>query len=329
MTAESALRASYDALLLDLDGTLYRGNDAVPGAVDALRGGSRLLYVTNNASRSPGDVASHLAELGFDASDSDVVTSSQAAARLLQDRLAPDDVVLVVGTEALADEVRAVGLRPTRDAHDHPRAVVQGHSTETAWPILAEAVYAIGAGALWVAANTDTTLPTERGFAPGNGAMVAAVRAATGTEPLVAGKPAAPLLEDALQRCGSRNALVVGDRLDTDIAGANQVGLESLLVLTGVSTADDLFRAQPHERPTYVALSLDALNAPASVSRVDAVGDWDVAVDGTDLVLAGNGDANAALRAVAHAAWQLPEFGNLRSADDNAEQAVRRWNTRA
>ncbi|KAA0016193.1 HAD-IIA family hydrolase [Antrihabitans cavernicola] len=320
------LRDPYDALLLDLDGTLYRGNDVVPGAVDALSSSAqRRLYVTNNASRSPADVAQHLSDLGFDAAESDVVTSSQAAARLLAEHLEPGDAVLIVGTDALADEVRAVGLTPTRAADDLPKAVVQGHSTATDWSILAEAAYAIRAGALWVAANTDTTLPTERGFAPGNGAMVAALRVATLSEPIVAGKPAAPLLEDALQRCGSRNCLVVGDRLDTDIAGANEVKLDSLLVLTGVSTADDLLGAAPSERPTYLALSLDALNQPADAGPSG----WHVELDGSDLVLSGSGDASAALLATARVAWNHAGFRRVAPADSAAEQAVVQWNTRA
>lgn len=324
MTSDS-LRDGYDALLLDLDGTLYRGGDEVPGAVEALGLGSQhLLYVTNNASRSPSAVAYHLSKLGFTATESDVVTSSQAAAHLLRERLEPGDTVLVIGTDALADEVIAVGLTPTRTASDNPRAVVQGHSPETAWPILAEAAYAIRDGALWVAANTDTTLPTERGLAPGNGAMVAALRVATDTEPLVAGKPAAPLVEDALQRCGSRNCLVVGDRLDTDIAGANEVGLDSLLVLTGVSTPQDLLRAEPHERPTHLALSLDALNRPAP-----SVGDssWRADYDGADIVLSGEGTAEAALVVVASAAWQHPSFDNVRGSGEAAERAISQWSS--
>ncbi|MEV0298271.1 HAD-IIA family hydrolase [Nocardia sp. NPDC050710] len=270
------LRDRYEALLLDLDGTLYRGPVVIEGAPEALAGGvnsaaaQRLVYVTNNASRGPEVVAEHLAELGFPAVTDDVVTSAQAAARLLAERLAPGAAVLVVGTDDLAREVDAVGLKSIRRFDgDAPAAVVQGHSPQTAWPDLAEAAYALRAEALWVAANTDKTLPNERGLAPGNGAMVAALRAASEREPIVAGKPFAPLMEDALVRAGTRSALVVGDRLDTDIEGANRVGLESLLVLTGVSTLDEL-RAAPAERiPTYVATSLDALNQPPVESETE------------------------------------------------------------
>ncbi|MFQ6398931.1 HAD-IIA family hydrolase [Nocardia sp. KC 131] len=260
------LRDRYEALLLDLDGTLYRGPEVIEGAPEALADSGapqRLVYVTNNASRGPDAVAQHLAELGFLATTDDVVTSAQAAARLLAERLDAGASVLVVGTDDLAAEVNAVGLRSVRRFNGAaPDAVVQGHSPITAWPDLAEAAYALNADALWVAANTDKTLPNERGLAPGNGAMVAALCAASGRTPLVAGKPYAPLMEDALVRAGTRSALVVGDRLDTDIEGANRVGLESLLVLTGVSTLDELRDAPADLIPTYVSESLDALNFP-------------------------------------------------------------------
>ncbi|MGW4849276.1 HAD-IIA family hydrolase [Nocardia brasiliensis] len=266
------LRDRYEALLLDLDGTLYRGPVVIEGAPAALaaEGTQRLVYVTNNASRSPATVAAHLVDLGFPATTDDVVTSAQAAARLLAERLAPGAEVLVVGTDDLAAEVTAVGLRPVRRFDGAaPAAVVQGHSPQTGWPELAEAAYALRADALWVAANTDKTLPNERGLAPGNGAMVAALRTATDLEPMVAGKPFAPLMEDALVRAGTRSALVVGDRLDTDIEGANAVGLESLLVLTGVSTLDELKGAAAEFIPTYVADSLDALNHPPIPAESD------------------------------------------------------------
>ncbi|WP_194820073.1 HAD-IIA family hydrolase [Nocardia sp. XZ_19_385] len=260
------LRDRYEALLLDLDGTLYRGPVVIDGAPEALADAAReqrLVYVTNNASRAPETVAEHLAELGFPATTEDVVTSAQAAARLLAEQLEPGATVLVVGSDDLAAEVNAVGLQPIRRFNGNaPAAVVQGHSPQTGWPDLAEAAYALSADALWIAANTDKTLPNERGLAPGNGSMVAALRTASGREPIVAGKPFAPLMEDALHRAGTRSALVVGDRLDTDIEGANTVGLDSLLVLTGVSTLAELRDAPDELIPTFVADSLDALNHP-------------------------------------------------------------------
>ena len=328
----TTLRDNYDALLLDLDGTLYQGPQEIPGAREALAAGTQsCYYVTNNASRSPGDVAEHLTELGFDAGESTVVTSSQSAARLLAENVALDSAVLVVGTEALADEVRNVGLRPVRSFEDAPAAVVQGHSPTTDWAILAEATLAIRAGAVWVAANLDSTLPTERGLVLGNGSMVAALRAATSREPLVAGKPAAPLMEDAMRRSGCVRPLVVGDRLDTDIEGANNVGLESLLVLTGVSTAIDVLRAVPEQRPTYLASELDALNRPADESLVGEDSRWSVEFDGTDLVIepaadsAEPVDSAALLRAVAVGAWKFPDFARITSTTPAVSAVVSGW----
>lgn len=328
----TTLRANYDALLLDLDGTLYQGPQEIPGAREALAAGTQsCYYVTNNASRSPGDVAEHLTELGFDADESTVVTSSQSAARLLAENVAPDSPVLVVGTEALADEVRNVGLRPVRSFEDAPAAVVQGHSPTTDWAILAEATLAIRAGAVWVAANLDSTLPTERGLVLGNGSMVAALRAATSREPLVAGKPAAPLMEDAMRRSGCVRPLVIGDRLDTDIEGASNVGLDSLLVLTGVSTAIDVLRAVPEQRPTYLASELDALNQPADESLVGEDSRWSVEFDGTDLVIepaadsAEPVDSAALLRAVAVDAWKFPDFARITSTTPAVSAVVSGW----
>lgn len=329
----SSLREGYDALLLDLDGTLYRGPLAIPGARAALASGTQALYyVTNNASRSPSEVAAHLTELGFDASESRVVTSSQSAARLLAEKIEPGAAVLVVGTDALADEVARVRLRPVRLFADSPVAVVQGHSPTTDWAILAEATLAIRSGAVWVAANVDSTLPTERGLVLGNGSMVAALRTATSSEPLVAGKPAAPLMEDAIRRSGSSRPLVVGDRLDTDIEGANAVGLESLLVLTGVSTAIDVLRATEEQRPTFIASELDALNRPADESRVGEDRRFSVEFDGTDLVIEPKGgsigaaDSVTLLRHVAVSAWKYPEFGRVTSTHPAVSALVSDWN---
>jgi len=331
------LRSRYDVLLLDLDGTVYRGAHAVPGAKEALdRDGSRLLYVTNNASRRPDDVAAHLRELGFRADRESVVTSSQAAARLLADRLPAGSRVLVVGTDALAEEIESVALVPVRSADAGPVAVVQGHSPDTGWRILAEATLAVRGGALWVATNVDSTLPTERGLVLGNGAMVSAVGAATGTDPVVAGKPAAPLLEDAIRRGGARRPLVVGDRLDTDIEGAHAVGADSLLVLTGVSTVDDLLRARPEHRPTYVASSLASLDEDADGLRPGADADWVVDVVAGEPVLSCTASdmdiatrrvdaAMAALRTVLPYAWDNPGFGSVTGADTAARTVIASW----
>lgn len=329
----TSLVQQYDCLLMDLDGTVFRGQEPTVGAVDTLADlPARVLYVTNNASRSPGDVAQHLRDLGFQAVADDVVTSAQAAAGLLAQQLPGDAPVLVVGTEALADEVKQVGLRPVRLFADEPVAVVQGHSPQTAWPDLAEAALAIRAGALWVAANVDLTLPSERGLLPGNGSMVAALRTATAREPQVAGKPQPTLMTNALDRGDFHAPLVVGDRLDTDIAGAVASGLPSLLVLSGVSTAEDTLRADAAQRPDYLGADLRSLTAPAEALRIGPHAAWRVDVDGTEVTVSATGadpgDDVSVVRATAHGVWNSALDGRrftLRAGDDTARQALRTW----
>jgi HAD superfamily hydrolase (TIGR01450 family) len=329
----STLAQDHDCLLLDLDGTVFRGHEATPGAVETLAAvRSRTLFVTNNASRGPAEVAQHLCALGFTAKPDDVVTSAQSAARLLKEQLQPGAAVLIVGTDSLAAEVRKVGLKPVREWSDGPVAVVQGHSPQTAWPDLAEAALAIRGGALWVAANVDKTLPSERGLLPGNGAMVAALRAATDSKPQVAGKPEPTLLTDALARGNFRAPLVVGDRLDTDIAGANAAGLPSLLVLCGVSTAAEAVRAAVGERPNYIAEDLRSLYARADSLRVGPHPAWYVDVGPSAVTVQSTGrdtgDPLSVVRATASAVWNAELDGRrviMIAGDDTARQAMDRW----
>jgi glycerol-1-phosphatase len=267
----------YDAALLDLDGVLYLGSEGVPHAAEAVvaagAAGMRLAYVTNNASRAPERVAEHLVELGIPARPEDVVNSGQAAARLVAERVSAGSPVLVVGSEALADQVAAAGLHPVRTVaeagDDGPAAVLQGLSPETTWRDLGEAAVAVRSGALWVAGNVDSTLPTPRGPLPGNGTMVDAVRAATGAEPVVAGKPEPALHDESVRRVEARRPLVVGDRLDTDVLGAVRTGTDSLLVLTGVADLTALLGAPAGSRPAYVAADLRALHLPHPPVEVD------------------------------------------------------------
>jgi HAD superfamily hydrolase (TIGR01450 family) len=261
--ADEPLAALYDTALLDLDGVVYRGKDAVPHAVSALMSaadaGMRLAYVTNNASRTPETVAGHLRELGLPAGPDDVVTAAQAVARLIAEQVPHGARVLVIGGEGLRVAVQGYGLEIVASADDDPAAVVQGYVPETSWNDLAEAAYAVERGVPWFAANTDRTMPTARGIAPGNGALVGAVAAATGTWPTVAGKPEPALHRETMIRTGARRPLVVGDRLDTDIEGANRAGVDSLLVLTGVTQLDQLRDAPKEQQPTYVAQDLRGL----------------------------------------------------------------------
>ncbi|GHF89584.1 HAD superfamily hydrolase (TIGR01450 family) [Amycolatopsis bartoniae] len=327
MTDGEGLAAGYDVLLFDLDGTVYHGPQPIPGVAEAIRGlrarGIAVRFVTNNASRAPGDVAATLRGMEIDAETAEVSTSAQAAAKILGDRLPPAAQVLVVGAPALEAEVQAAGLTPVREVSPDVAAVVQGHWTETGWKHLAEACLAIRAGALWVASNVDATLPTERGLLPGNGSMVAALKTATNTEPVVAGKPEAPLFHTATQSAGATKPLAIGDRLDTDIAGANTAGVDSLLVLTGVSTAADVLAAVPAERPTYLAADLGALDQPADDLTPGPQKGWQVDVDGDTLVASGKGssDAYALLRALCHEAWQSG-VTDVRAQDDLAAKAL-------
>lgn len=270
----------YDALLFDLDGTIYRGEEPIPGADRAVLAArdarTTVRFVTNNASRGPDEVARHLTEIGIGTTPDEVSTSAQAAAAVLAEKLQPGTTVLVVGSEALVHEVELKNLTTTRTHDDTVQAVVQGLSKDTGWRDLAEACVAIRAGALWVACNVDPTLPTERGPLPGNGSMVTALKAATGSEPVVAGKPATPLMDEAQRSANARRPLVVGDRLDTDIAGAVAAGLDSLLVFSGVSTPQELLDASEDMRPTYVAHDVAAVVEDGV--RIDPAKDWPDAV---------------------------------------------------
>ena len=309
----------YDAGLLDLDGVLYLGDEPVPHAAESVAAaraaGMRLAYVTNNASRAPAVVAARLTALGMPATAAEVVTSGQAAARTLAAELPPGATVLVVGTDALADDVTRAGLVPVRTVEQAgpagPAAVVQGLSPTTSWADLAEASVALHAGALWVAGNTDATLPTTRGPLPGNGAFVAALAVVTGREPIVAGKPDPRLHLESVARVGARRPLVVGDRLDTDVLGAVRGGADSLLVLTGVSGLRELVDAPPGHRPTYVSHDLRGLLRAQPEVEVDdetarcggATARW---AKGR---LTGNADTDAGLRALAALAWARADRG--------------------
>ncbi|GAA0920358.1 HAD hydrolase-like protein [Nonomuraea longicatena] len=301
----------YDTLLLDLDGVVYLGSRAVPGAPEALveaeKRGARLAYVTNNASRTPAAIATHLRELGAPARPEDVVTSAQAAARLIAERFGAGAEVLVVGGTGLRMAVRDRGLRPVSTAWDEPVAVVQGIAPGISYGLLAEGTLAVRQGAMFVASNGDSTMPTGRGELPGNGAMVRVIAAATGVEPVYAGKPAPPLHRESMLRTGAVRPLVVGDRLDTDIEGATNAGVDSLLVLTGVAAARDLLTVGPRHRPTYVAEDLSALHEEYPALRRGWRARWE---DG-HLHLDGEGAWIEGLRTACETAWAVAGEGRL------------------
>lgn len=257
----------FDALLFDLDGVVYVGPHAVAHAVEAIesaRGaGVDCVFITNNAARMPDAVAHHLTELGIPARPEDVVTSPQAAVTVLADFVPEGSRILVIGGSGIADELRARGYVPVTSLEDDPVAVLQGFSPDLGWRDLAEATFAVRSGLPWIATNPDRTFPTPRGPAPGNGALVGLVAEAAGRMPdAVAGKPEPPLMHEALARCGASRPLMVGDRLDTDIAAGERVGIPSLLVLTGVTTPEGVLHARPGERPEYVGNDLRVLLHP-------------------------------------------------------------------
>jgi glycerol 3-phosphatase-2 len=305
------LDTAYDVALLDLDGVVYLGGTAIPGAAQALRkaqaAGMRLAYVTNNAFRTPAAIAALLTSFGTPATAQDVVTSAQAAARLLAERLPAGAPVLVVGGSGLRMAVRERGLRPVSTALDRPQAVVQGYWPDLSYSLLAEGGLAVAAGALFVASNGDLTLPGRRGSQPGNGSLIQVIATATGVQPLVAGKPEPPLHRESVLRTGAKHPLVVGDRLDTDIEGAHRVGADSLLVLTGVTGPAEAVLAPPSQRPTYLAEDLAGLLEPhPEVSSADGAfscGGWTATRTEDQLELSGDGERIDGLRALCAAAW--------------------------
>ena len=266
-----ALVRHYRTLICDLDGVVYRGSTAVPGALETLIAvlstDVQVCFATNNASRTPEHVHERLVGMGLPAGGWTVVTSAQAAAGILARQLPKGASVLAVGGAGVARALTDVGLVPC-ESHERVdvAAVVQGAGPDVAWRDLAEVAHQVQRGALWVATNTDATIPTGRGLAPGNGSLVAAVRGAVGVDPYVVGKPGPDLFQMALARMGaaSEDVLVIGDRLDTDVAGAKAAGLDSLFVLGGAHRMHDLVHAAEGCRPDHVARDLRGLLRPAA-----------------------------------------------------------------
>lgn len=307
-----------DVVLADLDGVVYTGANAIPYAVEGLNQAAasvRVGYITNNASRTDRAVAAHLSRLGLNVAAEAVITSPQAAMRLLVRQVAPGSTVLVVGGEGLVDELEKAGYRATRSADDAPAAVVQGFAPDIGWRELAEASYAlqgeVGSGIPWIATNTDWTIPQERGIAPGNGTLVSAVHSAVGRLPLVAGKPEVPIFDEARERFGATKPVFIGDRLDTDILGANNAGMDAIHVLTGVDRAKQLIAADANCRPRYILEDLRGLHLPypptAFSRRRDTatVGSAVVRIAGSavEVVDAGDGGIDL-LRAACAVIWE-------------------------
>jgi len=316
------LISSYDVAMLDLDGVVYRGEFAVPHAVETIgevhARDVRVVFLTNNASRTAGEVAQQIRGFELDADEADVVTAGAAIARIVAESVPRGSAVLVVGGPGLTVPLESWGLRCVSSADDDPVAVVQGFHPSVGWRSLAEASYAIQAGVPWFVSNTDQTFPSARGTAPGNGSLAEAVRRATGSEPLaVAGKPEPGLFDEAIRRTGATRPLMVGDRIDTDIVGALSCGIDALHVLTGISGLDELTRLPPERRPHYVAPDLRSLllehpdvvvdGMRATCGSAIAQGDE----DGEVTLTMGEPGSLEAVRAVVSAAWtHLDETGH-------------------
>ncbi len=259
------LARDFDVTLLDLDGVVYVGAESVPHAAQSLARardyGQDLAFVTNNASRTPQDVADHLVELGISATAAEVVTSAQAGARLAREMLGPGPHrVLAIGGPGVAQALMALALVPVTSIDEAPVAIMQGFGPNIGWPELAQASAAVERGLPWIATNPDTSIPTPIGRAPGNGAFIAAVSLATGRQPdVIAGKPFPALMRESIERTGAQRPLMVGDRLDTDIEAAVALGMPSLLVMTGVTDVGDVLTAATHQRPTFIGADLRAL----------------------------------------------------------------------
>ena len=304
------LLQAYDLAMLDLDGVVYIGGDAVPGAADHLAAvrvaGMRCAFITNNASRPPSAVAEHLTALGVAAEVADVVTSAQAAARVLVDRLGAGARVVMLGAAGLEAALTEVGLVPV-GVEDDAAALVTGYGPDVPWGAVMRAAVLVRDGMWWVASNTDMSIPTPFGLAPGHGVLVDMLRRFTGVEPVVAGKPARPLLDETIRRVGGQRPLMVGDRLDTDIEGARTMGIDSLLVLTGVTGLEELLAARPEERPSYVGADLGALLEPQPAPSGDGddrvLGGWRGRVSDGRLTVTGDGSASDWWRVVAESGW--------------------------
>ncbi len=315
-STSTPLASAHDLVMLDLDGVVYVGPDAVPHAVAAIGGLSTpVSFLTNNATRSATEVADHLRSFGLDLQDDAVVTAGQVVADLVLREVGDGAHVLLAGADGMRSALEERGLVVVTSAEDAPRAVVQGGVIDVRWSELAEASFAVSAGVPWFASNPDTTFPTPRGLAPGNGAFVQAVAMATGQEPVVAGKPSLPIFDEARRRTGATRPVMVGDRIDTDVEGALAAGIDAMAVLTGVTTLAHLIELAAGQRPSYVAADLRGLGEshPEVVVEDSRATCGDAVATMTDGQISVTGvepDSVPGLRALVALAWQTRDRGS-------------------
>ncbi len=320
----AALVEAHDLVMFDLDGVVYVGGEAidgVAGVIDRVRGSGRhVAFVTNNASRTPDQVAAKLTKVGVSAASHDVVTSAQAAARLLVEQHGAGARVLMLGGEGLRVALVEAGLEPVDDP-EGAVAVASGYGPDVRWRDIMRVSTLVRDGLPYVASNADLTIPTPYGLAPGHGVLVRTITGFAGVDAIVAGKPEKPLMEETVLRVGGDRPLMVGDRLDTDIEGAHAIDAPSLLVLTGVTWLEELAAAPPRLRPTYISPTLAGLFEPHPVPSVtDAtveLGGWAASVVDGRLTVAGQGGDADWWRVVATACWRhLDEEGTAVDVSD-------------
>jgi glycerol 3-phosphatase-2 len=308
---------AHDLVMFDLDGVVYVGGEAIEGVadhIDRVRAtGRHVAFVTNNASRTPAQVADKLTGVGVAADAADVVTSAQAAARLLAEAHGEGARILMLGGEGLRVALLEAGLEPTDDP-DGAVAVASGYGPDVRWRDIMRVSTLVRDGLPYVASNADLTIPTPYGLAPGHGVLVRTITGFAGVEATVAGKPEKPLMEETVLRVGGDRPIMVGDRLDTDIEGAHAIAAPSLLVLTGVTWLEELAAATEELRPTYISPTLEGLFEPHAVPAEDGgsveLGGWAARVDDGRLRVTGEGTDADWWRVAATACWRhLDESG--------------------
>ena len=308
--ATTPLVEAHDLVMFDLDGVVYVGGEAIDGVAEVIdrvrRSGRHVAFVTNNASRTPDQVAAKLTKVGVSADAGDVVTSAQAAARLLVEEHGDGARVMMLGGEGLRVALLEAGLEPVEDPAGAV-AVASGYGPDVRWRDIMRVATLVRDGLPYVASNADLTIPTPYGLAPGHGVLVRTITGFAGVEATVAGKPEKPLMEETVLRVGGDRPLMVGDRLDTDIEGAHAIDAPSLLVLTGVTWLEELAAAPPRLRPTYVSPTLTGLFEPHATPSVTGataeLGGWRASVADGRLRVEGEGSDGDWWRVAATACW--------------------------
>lgn len=342
-SCDSPLSEVFRLALLDLDGVVYRGGNAVEHAAEEIESaqnhGMAIEYSTNNSSRFQAVVAKQLESFGLSVKPWQIITSSVVAARMVARHVERGSRVLVLGAEHLQEEVKRAGLQPVTSCEYNPKAVIQGWYPKMTWQEMAEVSFAVEHGAKYFVTNRDLTIPRELGIAPGCGSMIQAVINATGVEPIAsAGKPESAMYDEARLLVAANSShsenelkeytekdefgnpvisiahsLAVGDRLDTDIEAGTRGGYESLLVLTGVTDPRMLMLAPAHLRPSFVAKDLRGLNeSHMAPKRVDdntfVCGSAKAQLTANSIEVNDASDLNA-LRAACALAWSLQDNG--------------------